>query len=160
MSFLVLLLTISLKLTPTAFAFHLCLSLLHSDPFSLSQAALTETMSRKFQGSSQSRFGGSEKYHCFLKIPKWQHNLVQDYKGRKLVSYFLNDTAKTCLYELKFPENIDIDHVFQYKAFLRLSSKLPQRLLNVTLPQVSLFFFKHVASKNQLTGFYIGGTLA
>ena len=63
------------------------------------------------------------------------------------------------LYELKFPENIDIDHVFQYEAFFRLSSKLPQRLLNVTLPQVSLFFFKHVASKNQLTGFYIGGTL-
>ena len=117
-------------------------------------------MSRKFQGSSQSRFGGSEKDRYFLKIPKWQHNLVQDYKRGKLVSYFLNNTAKTCLNELKFPENIDIDHVFQYKAFFRLSSKLPQHLLNVTLPQVSLFFFKHVASKNQLTGFYIGGTLA
>ena len=29
--------------------------------------------------------------------------------------------------------------------------------LNVTLPQV---FFKHFASKNQLPGFYVSGTLA
>ena len=45
-------------------------------------------------------------------ISKWQHKLVQDYKQRKLVSNFLNNAAKTCLYGLKLSENIDIDHFF------------------------------------------------
>ena len=35
------------------------------------------------------------------KIPKWQHKLAWDYKRGKLVSYFLNNAAKTCLYGLK-----------------------------------------------------------
>ena len=34
----------------------------------------------KFQGSGESRLGGSEKDCYFLKIPKWQHKLVRDYK--------------------------------------------------------------------------------
>ena len=71
----------------------------------------------KFQGSGKSRFGGSEKDRYFLKIPKWQHKHVRDYKRRKLVSYFLNNAAKTCLYGLKISENIDIEHIFQSKAF-------------------------------------------
>ena len=62
------------------------------------------------------RFGGSEKGRYFLKIPKWQHKHVRDYKRGKLVSYFLNNAAKTCLYGLKISENIDIEHVFQSKA--------------------------------------------
>ena len=71
----------------------------------------------KFQGSDESRFDGSEKDRYFLKIPKWQHKIVQDYKLRKLVSYFLNNVTKTCLYWLKMSENIEIDHVFQFKHF-------------------------------------------
>ena len=71
-----------------------------------------------------SRFGGSEKDHYFLKIMKWQHKLVRDYKWRMLVSYFLNNAAKTCLYELKISENIEIEHVFQSKAFFHLSGNL------------------------------------
>ena len=78
----------------------------------------------KFQGSGKSRFGSSEKDRYFLKIPKWQHKHVWDYKRGKLVSYFLNNAAKTCLYGLKISENIDIEHVFQSKAFFRLSSNL------------------------------------
>ena len=84
---------------------------------SLSHAGLTETMSRKLQWSSQSRFGGSEKDCYFLKIPKWQHKLVRDYKRRKLVSYFLNNAAKTLLYGLTNSENTDIEHVFQSRGF-------------------------------------------
>ena len=71
----------------------------------------------KFQGSSKSRFCGSEKDYYFLKIPKWQHKHVIDYKRRKLVSYFLNNPAKTCLYGLQISENCDIEHAFQSKAF-------------------------------------------
>ena len=52
-------------------------------------------MSREFQGSSEGRFGGSEKDLYFSKISKWQHKLVQDYKPGNLVSYFLNNAAKT-----------------------------------------------------------------
>ena len=43
----------------------------------------------KFQGSSESSLGSSEKDHCFF---------IWNYKRGKLVSYFLNNTAKTCLY--------------------------------------------------------------
>ena len=78
----------------------------------------------KFQGSGESRFDGSEKDRYFLKIPKWQHKHVRDYKRGKLVSYFLNNAAKTCLYGLKISQNIDIEHVFQSKAFFHLSSNL------------------------------------
>ena len=63
----------------------------------------------KFQGSGESRFGGSEKIRYFLKIPKWQDKLVRNYKRGKLVSYFLNDGAKTCLYGVKISENIEIE---------------------------------------------------
>ena len=52
-----------------------------------------------------------------MKIPKWQHKLVRDYKREKLVSYFLNNAAKTCLYGLKTSENIKIEHIFQPKIF-------------------------------------------
>ena len=78
----------------------------------------------KFQGSGQSRFGGSEKDRYFLKIPKWQHKLVRNYKRGKLVSNFLNNGLKTWLYGPKTSENIKIEHVFQFKAFFHISSNL------------------------------------
>ena len=62
-------------------------------------------------------FGGSEEDCYFLKIPKWQNKLVRDSKWGKLVSYFLNKAAKTCLNGLKISENVEIGHVFQSKAF-------------------------------------------
>ena len=58
---------------------------------------------RKFQVYGESRFGGSEKY--FLKIPKWQHKLVQDHKQRKLVSCFLINAAKTFIWAKRFREH-------------------------------------------------------
>ena len=57
-----------------------------------------------------------------MKIPKWQHKLAQYYKRGKLVSYFVNNAAKTYLYGLKNSENIG--HFFQARTFFRLSSNL------------------------------------
>ena len=62
----------------------------------------------KFQGLGKSRFGCFEKDCYFLKIPKWQHEFVRNFKRGKLISYFLNNAAKTCLCGLKISENIDI----------------------------------------------------
>ena len=78
----------------------------------------------KFQGSGESRFGGSEKDRYFFKIPKQLHKIFRHYKQGKSVSYFLNNTAKICLYGLKLSENIEIEHVFLSKAFFHLSSNL------------------------------------
>ena len=69
----------------------------------------------KFQEFGESRFGGSEKDHYFLKILKWQHKLVRDYKREKLVYYFLNNAAKACLYKLKIPEKLSMS--FSLKHF-------------------------------------------
>ena len=79
--------------------------------------SLTETMSRKFRKNFESRLGGSWKDVYFLKTSKWQHKLVWDYKQGKMVSYFLNNDNKTCLYGLKVLENIEIEDVFQPKHF-------------------------------------------
>ena len=53
-----------------------------------------------------------KKIAIIFKILKWQHELVWDYKQGKLVSYVLNNAARTYLYELKISENIEIEHVF------------------------------------------------
>ena len=52
----------------------------------------------KIQEFGKGRFGDSEKDRYFLKILKWQHIPVRDYKREKLVSYFLNNVAKTYLH--------------------------------------------------------------
>ena len=92
---------------------YLCLS------FSLLSygSSLIETMPMKFQGFGECRFGGSEKDHYFLKTSKWQHKLIWEYKRGKLVSFFLDNAARTCSYGLKISENIEIKHVFQSKLF-------------------------------------------
>ena len=69
----------------------------------------------KFQGSDEGKFGSSERDWYFLKIPKWQHTLVWDYKRGMLVFYFLNNAAKTCLHELKLSE---IEHVLDVKKIV------------------------------------------
>ena len=51
-------------------------------------------------------------------------NLLVYYRRGKLVSYFLNNAAKTCSYELKSSENIEIGHFFQSRNFFHLSSNL------------------------------------
>ena len=78
----------------------------------------------KYQEFGETRFSSSEKDHYFSKILKWQHKLVWDYKQGKLVSYFLNNAAKICLYGLKISEKIEIEHVFQSKTFFHLSGNL------------------------------------
>ena len=63
--------------------FHLCLSSLLSyclrNTFAVLQKPCRENFgeSKKF---GESRFGISEKDRYFLKFPKWQHELVRDYK--------------------------------------------------------------------------------
>ena len=71
----------------------------------------------KFLKVGESRFGNSEKDRHFLKIPTWQHKIVREYKRGNLVLYFLNNAAETYLNGLKISENIEIEHVFQSKAF-------------------------------------------
>ena len=88
----------------------------------------------KFQESAESRFGGSEKYLYF------KHILVRDYKRGKLVSYFLNNAVKTCLYGLKTSEDIEIEHFFQSKIFFHFSSNLhTSRLSAFKVVQVALY---------------------
>ena len=41
-----------------------------------------------------------------------------------MVSYLLNNTAKTCLYKLKISGNNEIEHVFQSKASFHISGNL------------------------------------
>ena len=98
----------------------------------------------KFQGSGKSRSCGSEKDCYSLKIPKWQHKHVRDYKRGNLVSYFLNNAAKTCLYGLKISEKIDIEHVFQSKAFFHLSSNLHTSCLSAFNPVLSLLLIENL----------------
>ena len=128
-----------LQHAPSIFAclcFTLVPSLLHSTQ--VFQKPCQENF-RKFQGSEESRFGDSEKDRYFFKTPKWQHKHVRDYKRGKLVSYFLNNAAKTCLYGLKISENIDIEHVFQSKAFFCLSSNLHTSCLSAFNRGIFLF---------------------
>ena len=125
---LVLLLTISLwlveKCSYLASVFHICLhtstSLLRIT-YPVLQKSCQANFS-KFQGSRESRFDGFKKDCYFLKIPKWKDKPVLVYKQGKLVSYFLNNAIKTCLYGLKISENIKIEHAFQSKAFFLFSS--------------------------------------
>ena len=63
---------------------------------------------KEIQEFCESRFGGSRKDRYFLRIIKWQHKLFRDYKRGKLVSFVLNNAAKTDLYGLKVSENIEI----------------------------------------------------
>ena len=87
-----------------------------------------EENSGRFQGFGQ-RFGSSEKDCYFLKILKWQHKLARDCKQGKLVSYFLNNAAKTYLHGIKISENIEVEHVFQSEAFFSSQWQSPHKLL-------------------------------
>ena len=119
-------------------AFHLCLSSLLRITFAALQKACQGNFV-KFQGSGQSRFGGSEKDCYFLKIPEWQHKLVWIYKRGKLVSNFLNNGPKSCLYGLKISENMEIEHVFQFKAFFHITGNLHTSCFSGLNDRQSLF---------------------
>ena len=49
--------------------------------------------------------------------PKWQHEIARYHKRGNLISYFLNNAAKTCLYGLEISENIETGHFFQSRTF-------------------------------------------
>ena len=84
----------------------------------------------KFQRSGESRFDGSENDRSFLKITKWQQKLVRTYKRGKLVSFFPNNAAKTCLFGPKILETLEIGPVFQSRAFFHFSSNLYRSCLS------------------------------
>ena len=110
---LVLLLIISLQLVASCSKYIPSLlvltSLLHISFASLQK--LCKENFGKFHGSGKNRFGAFETDCYLLKIPKRQLKRVQNYKRANLVSCFLNNAAKTCLYGLKISENIEIEHV-------------------------------------------------
>ena len=78
-----------------------------------------------------------KKIVIFLVILRWQHKLVRDYKRGKLLFYFLNNAAKICSYGLKTSENIEIEHVFQSKAFFHLSGNFHKSCLSAFKPNLS-----------------------
>ena len=108
---------------PSIFVFSLTYISLCRIAFAILQKSCQENFGT-FQRSGESRFGGSEKDHYFLKIYKWQHKLARYYNRGKLISYFLNNGAKRCLYGLKISENIEIGYFFPSRAFFHFSSNL------------------------------------
>ena len=120
---LVLLLIISLQLVASCSKYLPSLlvltSLVHISFASLQK--LCKGNFGKFHGSGKNRFGGFEKDCYLLKIPKRQLKHVQNYKRAKLVSCFLNNAAKTCLYGLKFQRTLKLN---MSKAFFHFSGNL------------------------------------
>ena len=74
-------------------------------------------ISRNFKDPTKGRFGSSGKDRYFLKILKQQHNFFLDCKREKLVSYFLNNAAKTCL---KFWRPLKLSMSFSLNQFFIL----------------------------------------
>ena len=87
-------------------------------------------------------FDSFEKDCYFLKIQKWQYKFVWDYRRGNLVSYFLSNASKTCLYGLKISENIEFEHVFQSKEFFHLSSYLHTSCLSTFkyIPYLTVYY--------------------
>ena len=111
--------TISLQQQAITGAFHLCLTSLHSCALHL------QSYRNHVQEHVYMRPQVKLKKDCyFLKIIKQQYKLVRNFKRGKLVSYFPNNAAKTCLYGLKISENIEIKQAFQSKDFFHLSGNL------------------------------------
>ena len=94
---------------------------------------LTETMPRIFQGYSECRFHGSENDRYYLKIAKSQHKHAQENKRGRWITYFLDNTAKTCSYRPKISENLEIKHVFQSKSFFFSSLYFSPHMLPLCL---------------------------
>ena len=55
---------------------------------------------------------------------RFQNGSINLLRWGKLVSFFANNAAKTCLYGLKILENIEIGHVFQPRAFFHCITNL------------------------------------
>ena len=68
-----------------------------------------------------------------------------------MVSYFLNNDDKTCLYWLKISDNIEIGHVFQFKAFFHLTSNLHTSCFSV-FNSKAMPFFNHLWSLRGFPG--------
>ena len=112
------LLAVSLQLVVSYIVidFHLCCCLCFFFPF----VVLQKSCQWNFRDPASIGLAFLKK----IVTPKWKHKLVWENKRGKLVSYFLDNAAKTCLYGSKISENIEIKHVFQPKAFFLLSNNL------------------------------------
>ena len=107
---LVLLLTISLKLVAS---YRMCL------PFLLAFTSLWSLHLYAVRRNHVKEISGSFKDPARVVWRFWKRLLclIRDYKREKLISYFLNNAAKIYLYGLKISDNIEIEYVFQSKAF-------------------------------------------
>ena len=94
----------------------------------------------KLQRSGERRSGDSGKYRYFLKIAKWQHKCVWDYKRGKLVSCILNNAAETCLHGLKMSENIEIN-IWNYWNFFISAAISIRALISNLLVKLMLDLF-------------------
>ena len=72
----------------------------------------------------------------FLKISKWQHKLVREYKPCKLLSYFLKNAVRICSNGQNTSKNFQIKHISQFKAFF----------ISVTFTQVASVSLKVVSA--------------
>ena len=68
--------------------------------------------------------------------------LVRDHKWGKLVVYSLNTASKRYLHGLKLLEDIEIEYVFQSKAFFHLSNNLHASYLSAFKVQLSLVLYR------------------
>ena len=94
-------------------------------------------ISGNFKDPTRVGFTDLKKIVILLKIRKWQHKLVRDYKRRKLVCYILNNNAtKPGLYGLKISESIEIEHFFQSKTFF-ISVAISTRVASASLRLIS-----------------------
>ena len=114
-----------LRLLASAFHLSLCVHsalTLHFHGLHLqSYRNYVKEISGSFKDPARVDLGILKKIVSFL---GFQNELARDYKQGNLVSYFLNNTANTCLYGLKISENIEIGHFFQSGTFFHLSSNL------------------------------------
>ena len=96
-------------------------------------------LNKEVQKSWRIRFGSFEKHCYFFKISKWKYTFVRDYMCGKLFSYFLNNAAKTCLYELTISENIENKHVLFQSKHLFISIAITTQVASAPLTNISCY---------------------
>ena len=84
---------------------------------------------RKFKDLARVNLGFWKRLLIFedSKMAAWTCSVLQ---ARKLISYFLNNAAKTCLYGLNISENVEIGYFFQCRTFLHPSGNLHRSYLS------------------------------
>ena len=99
-----------------------------------------------------------------MKIPKWEHKLVWNYKRGKLVSFFLNNASKTLLY--KFQRTLKLSMFFSLTHFyisLEISTQVALASLRNTFENnmsSDIKFSRAQISKINQSGGFLGALLS